>query len=384
MKHLKLVIFVGFLIRLIYAIRIGYQGGADGLDMDAEGFYLRMVIIARTGIFEELAVGEAVVLNTIGTLMSMFGDSVFAGCFFSCIAWLVAGLCFAGSLNLTDADEKTKMIAIMLFSFWPTAIPYTTITLREPYQLMFASAALYAALSLFRTRNALYWPFLLLCLIGTGATHGGLAAFAVMMLILSAIFYSLFDGEKFPVGQVALAVVFAAIIAYLGLTNINAAGYEVDRSVIETAQAYQTGGLATIGRTTYKQDVAFSGTLGAILFLPLGLFQYLFEPMPWKVSTIADVALFAENALRLLIIVAAMIEFRKSPAHPQRMLLLFLFLTYFAQEAVWSLGTINWGTASRHHVPAMPFLILLSAQTLFLRTYRLGTARLTRSASLVH
>lgn len=384
MKHLKLIIFIGFLVRLIYAVRIGYQGGADGLDMDAEGFYLRMVIISRTGIFEELAVGEALMLNTVGTLMSMFGDGVFIGCFFSCIAWLIAGLCFAGSLNLTDADDKTKMIAVLLFSFWPTAIPYTAVTLREPYQLMFASAALYAALSLFRTRNALYWPFLVFCLIGTGATHGGLAAFAVMLLILSAIFYSLFDGEKFPVGQVALAVAFAAVIAYFGLTNINAVGYEVDRGVIDTAAAYQTGGLQTFGRTNYKQDVALSGTFGALLFLPLGLFQYLFEPLPWKVSTVADVALFGENALRLLIIVAAMIEFRKSPTHPQRTLLLFLFLTYFAQEAIWSLGTINWGTASRHHVPAMPYLILLAAQTLFLRTHRLGAARWLRSASPAH
>ena len=384
MKHLKLIIFVGFVIRLIYAIRIGYQDGGDGLELDAEGFYLRMVIISRTGIFEELAVGEALMLNTIGTLMSLFGDGVFVGCFFSCIAWLVAGLCFAGSLNLTDADDKTKMIAIMLFSFWPTSIHYTTVTLREPYQLMFASAALYGALSLFRTRNALYWPFLLLCLIGTGATHGGLAAFAVMMFILTAIFYPQFDGEKLSVGQVALAVAFAAAIAYFGLTNIDAVGYEVDGSVVDTAQAYQTGGLATFGRTNYKQDVALSGTLDTILFLPLGLFQYLFEPMPWKVSTIADVALFTENAIRLIIIVAAIIEFLKSRAHPQRTLLLFLFLTYFVQEAIWSLGTINWGTASRHHVPAMPYLILLAAQTLFLRTHRLGAARWSRSALLAH
>ena len=384
MKQLKFIIFVGFVIRLIYAIRIDYQGVGDGLELDAEGFYLRMVIISRTGIFEELAVGEALMLNTIGTLMSLFGDGVFIGCFFSCIAWLVAGLCFVGSLNLTNADDKTKMIAIMLFSFWPTAIHYTTVTLREPYQLMFASAALYAALSLFRTRNALYWPFLLLCLIGTGATHGGLAAFAVVMVILTVIFYSVFNGGKFSVGQIALAVNFAAVIAYFGLTNISAAGYEVGDSILDTAQAYQTGGLATFGRTNYKEDVAFSGTLGAILFVPLGLFQYLFEPMPWKVSTVADLALFAENAIRLIIIVAAIIEFLKSAAHPQRTLLLFLFLTYFAQEAIWSLGTINWGTASRHHVPAMPYLILLAAQTLFLRTHRLGTARWVRSASLAH
>jgi hypothetical protein len=384
MKHLKLIIFIGFMIRLIYAIRIGYQGEADGLDMDAESFYLRMVIISRTGMFEDLAVGEAIVLNTIGMLMSLFGDDVFVGCFFSCIAWLVAGLYFATSLNLTDADDKTKMIAVLLFSFWPTAIPYTTITLREPYQLMFASAALYAALSLFRKRNALYWAFLVLCLFGTGATHGGLAAFALMLLLLSAIFYALFVGEKFPVGPIGLALIFAVVIGYFGLTNINAIGYEVDRGVIDTAQAYQTGGLGTIGRTTYKDDVSINGLLDAILFLPVGLFQYLFEPMPWKVSTIPDLVLFAENAVRLLIIVAAMIEFRKSPAHPQRTLLLFLFLAYFAQEAIWSLGTINWGTASRHHVPAMPYLILLAAQTLFLRTHRLSLENWTRSASLAN
>lgn len=381
MKYLKLIIFAGFAIRLLYAARIGFQGAADGLDMDAESFYLHMVNIARTGIYEPMRIGEPLLVNTIGALMGLFGDGVFVGCLFSCLAWLVSGLFFSKSVALTDANDSLKMMAVTLYSFWPTGIPYTTITLREPYQLMFVSIALYAALALFRGRNAFYWPVLAFGLIGTGALHGGLAAFGIAMFILTMIFYSLFGGSKFPLAQVLFAAVLAFIIGYFGFLNSGSLGYNIEGGLIESAQSYQGGGLGNYGRTNYKEEVASITGLDALFFVPIGLFQYLFEPMPWKISTSSDIVLFVENLTRLAIILLAIVELVKSPKHPQRTLLFFLISAYFAQEMLWSLGTVNWGTASRHHVPAMGLLILTGLQALFLRNHRLMAPRQITSAA---
>ena len=39
---------------------------------------------------------------------------------------------------------------------------------------------------------------------------------------------------------------------------------------------------------------------------------------------------------------------------------LFLFISsYLFLEFVWSVGTTNWGTAARHHVPAMGIMLLM-------------------------
>jgi hypothetical protein len=372
MKYLKFIIFAGFALRLLYAARIGYVGAADGLDMDAEGFYMRMVIIARTGIFEGMRVGEPLVLNSVGTLMGFLGDDVFIACLFSCLAWLVSGLFFAGSARLMDGDDRLKVAAILLYSFWPTAIPYTTITLREPYQLMFASMALYTAMCLFRTRSPIFWPILIVGLTGMGSLHGGLTAFAVTLLMLTAIFYTLFGGARFSAASVAMSAIFAIVVGYVGISSFSSLGYNIEGGILESAQTYQGYGANIFGRTNYKEEVQSVEGIGGVLFVPVGLLQYLFEPMPWRISALVDVILFFENIVRFLIIALALIELVKSPKHAQRTLLLFLLLAYLAQELLWSLGTVNWGTASRHHVPAMGLLLLTGMQALFLRNARLA------------
>jgi hypothetical protein len=38
----------------------------------------------------------------------------------------------------------------------------------------------------------------------------------------------------------------------------------------------------------------------------------------------------------------------------------FIFLSYLVMETIWSLGTSNWGTASRHHLPSLGLLLVAS------------------------
>jgi hypothetical protein len=32
-------------------------------------------------------------------------------------------------------------------------------------------------------------------------------------------------------------------------------------------------------------------------------------------------------------------------------------MSYFAQELIWSIGTVNWGTSVRHHMPSFGLLL---------------------------
>ena len=42
------------------------------------------------------------------------------------------------------------------------------------------------------------------------------------------------------------------------------------------------------------------------------------------------------------------------------MILDMIFLMWFSIELIWSIGTINWGTAFRHHTVAYGLLVLAS------------------------
>jgi len=123
-------------------------------------------------------------------------------------------------------------------------------------------------------------------------------------------------------------------------------------------------------RANYRTEVAINDGLGGlILSLPSFLFQYLFEPMPWKMSSIVDVVALLENMLRFWLIWNALKylvgSYRNKPmfvAHNyfgHERCILLIFLSYLIVETIWSLGTSNWGTASRHHLPSLGLLLVM-------------------------
>ena len=37
-----------------------------------------------------------------------------------------------------------------------------------------------------------------------------------------------------------------------------------------------------------------------------------------------------------------------------------MLISYLALESIWSLGTINWGSSIRHHLPSYGILLIMS------------------------
>jgi hypothetical protein len=371
MNKLNLIIFFGFLLRLLYAAWVGIQGYESGLSMDAQGFFMRMILIARSGLYEPMGVGEGIILNSYGTLMGIFAENVFFACFLSCLIWWAAAKMFIASLEIINIDTQTGIIAAALFAFWPTAIPYTAIPIREPAQLMFTNIALFGSLSLLVRRNSLAWVLILIGALGAGRLHGGLSAFAISFIGLIIVFFPLLAGRRFNFFGPVIGLALLIPLAYFGFGAVSNVGYDLSGGVLESIQGYQEKGVEIFGRTNYKDEAEVYSLTAALIALPVGLLQYLFEPMPWRVSAIIDMILTVENLLRLALIMTAITSWRKAFYRNDRLVIAFLFLAYLLQEAFWSIGTVNWGTASRHHVPALGLLLSAGAFAWRMRVERL-------------
>ena len=95
-----------------------------------------------------------------------------------------------------------------------------------------------------------------------------------------------------------------------------------------------------------------------LYFLPIFLLQYLFEPFPWRSLTFVDYVLILENIMRAVFLFFAIRGIFKLPSELKK-IIFFLFVCFLSTELIWAVGTTNWGTASRHHVPSMAILLLL-------------------------
>ena len=80
--------------------------------------------------------------------------------------------------------------------------------------------------------------------------------------------------------------------------------------------------------------------------------------MPWRPLLLIDIPTVFENlrprgAARIARLVALMVM-RSSRRAPVAL----IFVCYLALELLFSVGTVNWGTAARHHVPSIGLLVV--------------------------
>ena len=143
-----------------------------------------------------------------------------------------------------------------------------------------------------------------------------------------------------------------------------------DNGFFEAFVNFQRGAVGAIGRITGRAQYTFLfPTIDNIfdflfIFLPKNFLKYFLEPIPLLRSiSFIDFYLVLENCIRFILLLFCFKNFillSKNTRSNTRFIFLFIFISYVCLEAMWSVGTINWGTASRHHIPSYGLLAILA------------------------
>jgi hypothetical protein len=349
-------IFFGFTLRLLVAIWNGFFGPSFSADGDATFFHLDAVAVSKNPRFDEFRMGW-VYSDALGWFYYFTTDSLFLGSLLSCIAWLVSALILQNLSLILSIERKFQTRIMLIYAFLPSSILMTSVTLREPYQMMFVNLAIYAALKIYLHKSAVYWLWLFAGCIGMGILHGALFVFGFFIVIGIILLNVLRGRNGISLSKLVPVVPFVLLILYYGLSLFTNVAYSLDTGLYDAVAVYQKNHLNADARTIYTDSIEIDSATSFLLFIPRAFFQYLFEPFPWNVSTIADVVVLFENILRAWLICKAWTGLRNMRVQVRRPVL-FVFLSYFVIEFIWSLGTANWGTAVRHHLPSMGMLLL--------------------------
>lgn len=84
---------------------------------------------------------------------------------------------------------------------------------------------------------------------------------------------------------------------------------------------------------------------------------YQLMPLPGSIGNLGDVLLFGENLFHMWLL-GLYLSRRRHLGPDLRSQADLLLLLWFVVEVIWCLGTVNWGTAARHHVPAFGTLLI--------------------------
>lgn len=372
----RTAIWIGLFLRLLVAIWNGFFGPSFGAEVDAEGFHLVASEYAQNPTLDKFIVGW-IYAYVLGLVYFLTTDSLFLGSLLSCLAWLASAALLVKIMRLLSIDKSQQAKAMLIYALLPSSILYTSVTLREVYQLLFVNLAAYSTFKIYLNKSSKYWLVLFCAVTGMGVLHGALLAFGLFSVVATLVLLNLSGLKESSLVKLAFAVPLVALIVFYGLTLFTNVSYKLDDGLGVAIEMYQQGSLSVDARAHYKDSIEISGLAGLLAFIPIAIFQYLFEPMPWRISSAIDIGLMFENILRAWLIWKAWTGLRNMPV-PRRRPLLFVFLSYLTLETIWSLGTVNWGTAVRHHIPSMGLLLIAAfayARTAFKRGSAIAPVR---------
>lgn len=350
--------WLGFVLRLLVAAWNGFFGPSFGAENDALNFHQVAVD------FSQRLEPEAFEINFIysyvlGVLYRVTTDALFWGSVVSCVAWLGSAHILMKIMGLLSFGKRQKCYAMLIFSLLPTSILWTSVTLREPYQLLIVNSAIYSSLRIHLNKSTTHWLWLFVAAAIGSILHAALFGFGLFLIVWTSFWIVLRKRQLWFVVSFIVVVPLAAVLVSYGLSWFQGAypGYGVQNGFISALETYQRAGLSEEARTHYKDSVTLDGMMGLLAFIPVALFQYLFEPMPGRMSALVDVPFVLENLLRAVLIWTALVRLRKGPPH-QRKAVLLVFVSFVVLETIWAVGTVNWGTAARHHISSGGLLVI--------------------------
>ena len=368
--RVKLTLLLGFFFRLVNAFLNGFFGPSYGASDDSIGFHFAAIYFSQTLKFDVFSLGNIYAL-ILGFFYFITTDSLFLGSALSALGWLASAFILLRIMRILSFKMSNQWRVMLIYALIPSSLMYTSVTLREPFQLLFINLALYAALKIYFHRSIAHWFVLLLAAVGMGALHGALLVTAVFIIAGTLFLLTSRNRKGVSFTKVLLVspvVILCLFYGFLLFMNLSSYGERMEGGLDYAVQKYQEGTLAAEQRAGYRTEIEINGLGELIISIPSFLFQYLFEPMPWKIASIVDVVALLENMLRFWLIwnvlkylVGSYLNKPMFVAHNYfgyERFILFTFLLYLVIETLWSLGTSNWGTATRHHVPSLGLLLV--------------------------
>lgn len=349
-------IALGLLLRLGMAAWNGLWGPSFGAGPDAAGFHLGAVAYA-SGISSDFQFSN-IYIYALGTVYSWLLPSLLLGSALSCAAWLASAVLLVQMMKMMKFAKVQQFMAMLLFALLPSSVVISSVTLREAYQLLAVHLVVYAALKIHLSRSRVHWVLLLTGVALMGALHGALFVAGSAIAVITLLFSCINRGDPYSLVKSGLILFVLFLLAYAGSALFIETMFNAKLGLGEALQARQDSWQQS-ARASYSTPIKIRSDADLLFFVPVALFQYLFQPFPWRVSTALDWALMLENSLRLFLLYKVADALYFLP-HQEKMRVAFVFAAYLVIETIWAVGTINWGTAVRHHIPAFGLLLLAS------------------------
>ena len=265
------------------------------------------------------------------------------------------------SARLLSPNTHIDRAAGWTLAFYPSAVLYSVLTMREAPMVLALSISIHLLLSWVTTRRIAFGLGAVSFMIVAQLFHAGMigATLAVVLIYSRVSLQSVTVRDNlrplalFMVMATAIGVLQFSLRTGVGLEKVWGLLRDFNIDTIVSWQAYSAR-----GRGAYLSDVDINVWLDLVWNLPLRVIYFLGSPFVWMVSQFRDLLGLFDAVVFLYI------AFRITLGTRRRRLFtidayLSIALVVAGVVAVFALGTSNYGTAFRHRAKVFPWLLLL-------------------------
>ena len=345
------ILFSGFILRvmiLLIDLREGETIIPHSGD-DSENFYKTGIEISMNTSLLNTEVYGGLYSKFLGILFHLYGDDRLFVQFLNIIITMTAILIVIQIFRMLNIPGHIQMILVLLLSFYPHSLIFSSILVRESMISITVVLSLYFFVRWFKNRSTINAVLCILAILSGASFHT-----AVIGILFGYLFGFIFYNHsvrtlKFSVESVVPFTVFAVITTYIivfpdvvsGLPIAN----KVDQVLDNNDNVYEAVTSAR-GDTAYLASMEVNNLFQLLLFSPIKVIYFITSPMPWNISKFNELISFLLDGVFYL---TALILFIKNfYLVKSRPILAILIISIFAGWFIFGLGISNAGTALRH------------------------------------
>ena len=354
------IIIIALVLRIIYAFLNTFYGPFLAADADAIKFHEVALAVSKDINNFDYRTGW-IYASVLGLIYKFSFDSIFFGSLISILAWFISAIIMLKMVCMLKIENTSKQIIIILFSFWPSAVIFTSVTLRESFQLLFFTLAIFSFLKIFLENKNKYNLVFFISLVLLPLLHKMFVLYSIILFL----FYVIFFIQSLKKENYKLLILFFLSFSFIIFLNIELIStYFYDRVPLNEKSFFQIVqnhiNNMTISRASYLLDEVIIYELKDFLrYMILSVSNYFLQPLPSNQQLFMDFLLFFENLIRVFLYLFILLNILNINLKYYSLYISLFFLLLII-EFGWALGTNNWGTAVRHHIPSMGLLLFLA------------------------
>ena len=353
-NHTIIAYLLVIFIHAVVSIWNGFYGPIYGATNDALEFHRAAVLYFDENSSANLLIPGWVYSIFLAIVYQATHQSWAIGCLLSTLFF---GLLCVASVNLyntlvvhkNESCNKSNTIhamIILLIGLIPSSIILTSITMREVFQMLFLCLTLIYSVKYIQMKSYKYLFLLVTMLTLFASLHSSFWYYSVVYLMAFLCFqfrHMLHARKPF----IIWGLIFG-LLCFLFIANIDPL-YTAISKFIDGANKADSGS----ARAYYGLPEVGSDIFSIIDFVAISFFNYMTRPFLWEMTSIIDITVIVENVMRLFFIWRIFILRRYLSAS-----IVWVLFAAFLLELLWGMGTLNWGTAQRHHLVAWPLFVI--------------------------